>query len=81
MEITESDFQQWWSMPIGIEVKKMLRERMVNITEIGFSESVLRDQIKAGIFLGRKQEIKDLLEMNFNELMGYADESNRNKAG
>lgn len=81
MELTKSDFESWKSHPAGREVFKMLRERMDNLTLLGFSEGALRDPIYGAIQLGRKLEIEDLLEMTFEELMGYEQsESDGNKA-
>ena len=69
--INEEDFKNWWLMPVGVEVKAMLRERIETITEKGFSSlNVIRDSMSMAEMLGHKLEIKALLEMNFKELMG-----------
>jgi len=70
MRITESDYKQWWSSPVGLEVKEMLLDRLNIISAMVMDESVINDQVKSAICVGRYQEIKDLLNMNFNELMG-----------
>ena len=70
MRITESDYKQWWSLPVGIEVKTMLRDRLNIISAIVMNENVINDQVKSAIYVGRYQEVTDLLNMNFNELMG-----------
>jgi len=70
MRITESDYKQWWSSPVGLEVKEMLLDRLNIISAMVMDESVINDQVKSAICVGRYQEIKDLLNMTFNELMG-----------
>jgi len=70
MRITESDYKQWWSLPVGLEVKTMLRDRLNIISAIVMNENVINDQVKSAIYVGRYQEVTDLLNMNFNELMG-----------
>jgi len=74
MQITENDFQNWWNNPVGAEVKAMLKERMEMIAHkmadgacmgtIGTSPEYY------GELVGRYKEIKDLIDMNFKELMG-----------
>ena len=71
IQISEEDFKNWWLMPVGVEVKTMLRERIEMISEKGFSSlSVIRDSMSMAEMLGHKLEIKALIEMDFKELMG-----------
>ena len=68
--ISESEFENWWNDPVGVEVRSMLIERIVKINDTALTEPIVRDQIKGAEFLGRKLEIQDLLNMNYKELMG-----------
>lgn len=70
MRISEEDFNSWWLASVGIEVKKMLLERISDIENMALTEPVIRDVIKNAEFLGRKLEILDLLAMDFKDLMG-----------
>ena len=70
MRISEQDFKDWWNSSVGIEVKKMLLERVSSIESLALTEPIIRDSIKGAEFLGRKLEILDLLEMDFKDLLG-----------
>ena len=70
MRITESDFNNWWNAPVGVEVKKMLHDRMTIIAHDSMAESFVRDNITSAVRVGRYKEIQDLLKMKFSELMG-----------
>ncbi len=69
MRITEDDFKNWWSSPVGVEVKSMLTERQNTIAHKTGSGGVLGLE-DYHVHVGRYKEIKDLLDMNFKELMG-----------
>ena len=70
LRISEDDFKNWWLNPVGIEVRTMLMERVSKINDEALSECAVRDVIISAIFLGRKFEIQDLLNMSYKELMG-----------
>jgi len=70
MRISEEDFKNWWTSPVGHEVRTMLRERINRINDQALTEGAVRDVIISAIFLGRKLEIQDLLAMDYKELMG-----------
>lgn len=55
---------------MGMEVRTMLRERIAKINDDALSMPIVRDQLKAAEYLGRKMEIMDLLAMSYQELMG-----------
>lgn len=48
----------------------MLRDRVLTINDSALSRDFISNPAAMGIFLGRKLEIQDLLNMNFKELMG-----------
>ena len=55
---------------MGVEVKKMLHDRMTIIAHDSMAESFVRDNITSAVRVGRYKEIQDLLKMKFSELMG-----------
>ncbi len=75
MRITKSDFNNWWQGPAGVEVRKMLEARKIKIAILtvggalsNVQQSNLSEQY--GRVVGRCEEIDNLLEMSFDELMG-----------
>lgn len=70
MRITQSDYENWWNLPVGLEVKAMLNERREKIAHgLGTGEGLFVVQTH-GELVGRYREITDLLNMTFQELMG-----------
>ena len=71
MRITQSDFNNWWQGPVGIEVRKMLVERQNKLAHITAGGALLTmTPAHYGVVCGRYEEMNNLLEMNFEELMG-----------
>jgi hypothetical protein len=70
MRISEQDYKGWWESPVGSEIRTMLRERIARLCDTALTEPVVRDPIRIAEFLGRKNEINDLLGMSYKELMG-----------
>ena len=68
--ISEQDFKNWWANPVGQEVRTMLRERIMRINDDALSRDIVRNSVASAIYLGRKLEIQDLLNMDYKELMG-----------
>ena len=68
--ITDNDFSNWLAHPVTLEVYGMLKERMDKIAH-GLADGAATDsQTIYNQSVGRYKEIKDLLDMNYKELMG-----------
>ena len=70
MEITQHDFDNWWKLPVGYEVKKMLNERKNKIAHSLAGGAASGSPAVYDESVGRYKEIEDLLTMTFQELMG-----------
>ena len=70
MEITQSDFDNWWKSPVGYEVRKMLNERKNKIAHSLANGAASGSPAIYDENVGRYREIEDLLTMTFQELMG-----------
>jgi hypothetical protein len=68
--ISEEDFKGWWANPVGQEVRAMLMERVSKINDQALNQDMIRDTVHCAVFLGRKLEIQDFLNMSYQELMG-----------
>lgn len=70
MEITQNDFDNWWSSPVGSEVSTMLKERKDKIAHELAKGVATESPTIYNEAVGRYAEIDDLLSMTFKELMG-----------
>ena len=68
MRINENDYANWWASPVGKEVRQMLKERIQKI-DSQWNSFVGNDVLLAKM-AGRKEEIQDLMDMTFKELVG-----------
>jgi hypothetical protein len=79
MRISESEFQAWWSSPVALEFRRMMKEDLDKLAYGTMVESVARDQIGNAIEVGRFKAILHYFSMNYQTLMGGNDEQNRDK--
>lgn len=72
--VSEQEFKNWWLDPVGIEVRNMLFERMNTIAHALAKGSCMGNigasPVHYGESVGRYEEIQDLLNMTYKELMG-----------
>ncbi len=80
MKINSDDFQTWWSSPVGLEFRKMLKENLDLLAYGTMTHSFARDHIGNAIEVGKFQATVEIYNMDYYYLTGEIDEPNRNKA-
>ncbi len=68
MEITKEEFLGWLQNPVTREVHQVLRERRVKVAEQLCQGACLGSEIDHAKAVGRCEEIKDLLEMTYEDM-------------
>ena len=70
MRITKQDFEAWWSSPVAVEFKTMLRENSDKLAHGTMNAGHCNDQVQHAIEVGRYQVTKEYLEMTYETLTG-----------
>lgn len=68
MECSEEEFENWWDSPIGVEVRKWLKKRIIALSNEALTLPVVEKQVTTATYLGRKLELEFLLELDFKKL-------------
>jgi hypothetical protein len=69
MQITKDEYLAWLALPVTQEVHSVLRERREKIAEQLVRGACLDDNIAHARAVGRADEIKDLLEMTYDDML------------
>ena len=73
MQITKEEFLGWLGNPVTQEVHQVLRERMELMAHGLARGSCLGNEIEHGKAVGRYGEIKDLLDMTYEDIVPPGD--------
>lgn len=70
MQITKDDFNNWWSSPIGMEFRKLLKENLDKLAHGNMTNSYARDVIGNAQEVGKYMATLFYYNMTFEELTG-----------
>lgn len=70
MRISKEDYENWWASPVGVEVKKLMRENLDKLSHGTMTGSFARDQIGNAIEVGKYQATMFYYNLPYNELTG-----------
>ena len=66
--ITEDQFNNWWSDPVAIEFKKMVKENLDKLAYGNMTQSYCRDQIGNAIEVGKYEANKFFYNLRFEDI-------------
>ena len=68
LECSEEEFENWWNSHIGVELRKWLKKRIIDLGNEALTLPVVEKQLTTATYLGRKLELEFLLQMDFKTL-------------
>lgn len=73
--ITKEEYNQWWSCPTGLKLRKKLEENIIKFRSDVFdtAEGINNHDGLVEIF-GRTKAWQDMLDMTYEDLMGIETE-------
>ena len=69
MEISKEEFLAWLANPVTREVHQVLRERREKVAEMLCRGKCINDETGHARAVGRCEEIMDLLEMTYEDML------------
>ncbi len=76
-QISKDDFDRWWSSPVGLEFRKMLKENLDKLAYGTMVHSFARDHIANAIEVGRFQATVELYNMDYYYLTGEIEKERK----
>jgi len=68
--ISKQDFENWWTSPVGVEFRKMLKENLDKLAYGNMTSSYARDQISNAIEIGRFQVTMEYYNLRYEDIAG-----------
>lgn len=70
MRISKQDFEGWWSSPVGVEFKRMLKENLDKLAYGTMTNSFARDDIGNAIEIGRFMATMEYYNLRYEDVAG-----------
>ncbi len=70
MPISKSDFDRWWSDPVGVEFKNLLKENLDKLSHGSMTNAYARDHIGNAVEVGKYEATLFYLSLVYEHLTG-----------
>jgi hypothetical protein len=70
LRISEQDYDNWWSSPVGVEVRNLMRENLDKLSRGTMTNAYARDHIGNAVEVGKYQATMFYYTLPYKELVG-----------
>lgn len=70
MQLTKSDFDNWWNAPVGLEFRKMLKEDLDKLAHGNMTNAEARDTIGNAQKVGSYNTVMHFIKLQHTDILG-----------